>query len=250
MAVRLADLTDLLQCQHGLTLGTGTTSIALMGWVRRKTDPNAFRTIMALENENDGTPTLSYVVFVNTNGDDLTAFGGSGDQDSGADASDVWLHVSYLYNGGTGDLTITVLNDSTSTTPLGTNTVNNPGFDPSTMIYLMIGAAETSVCLDMEFTSIKLITGLTFTAAELRTESQFFAKQKASGTALAWRLETSAADTNGLNEIGGAGPNLSNTGVVNGASRPGQLEAAPGGAAFVRPGILSVSQAVMRAATR
>lgn len=253
MAVRFAETSDLLAVAHGLTLGNGGTSVGFMYWFRRKSDRGAATAVLAgLHDQNDGSPTSSMVTFLNpANGDDIMSYNGGSDQDSGANASDVWLHVSFCFNGTTKDSTITVLDDSASTTPAGSDVQNNAAFDPAAqgLIYLLVGASDTNGAADMEFTSLKLITGLTFTNAELRTESQFFAKQKAGGTALIYRLDDATATTTGVNELGGAGPNLTNTGVVAGASRPGQLESL-GGVTYVRPGISTVLQAVMRAATR
>ena len=82
-------------------------------------------------------------------------------------------------------------------------------------------------CVDSEMTNLKIQTGVLWTDAECRTESQNYGVQKSGGTeVLCWKLTDVDADTDGINEIGGSGPNFTNSGCVAGASDPSQLSAA------------------------
>jgi hypothetical protein len=77
---------------------------------------------------------------------------------------------------------------------------------------------------DMEIQNLKVHTGVKWTDAQCRTESQNYDIQTAGGTdTYCWKLIDTDADTDGLNEFAGAGPNLTNSGCVNGASTPTQL---------------------------
>lgn len=138
-----------------------------------------------------------------------------------------WYYVGLTRDGST--LRFRVLDDSSSTTPLYDATATDSS-DYDTLDNIHLFSHLNGEYMNGEMCSVKLVTGsFTLTDAELRTESQNLDIVKSGGTLrYAWDLEDTDADVQGFNERGGSGPNFTNTSLVNGASRPSQLEAAGG----------------------
>lgn len=124
-----------------------------------------------------------------------------------------------------------VFNDSTSTTPLHDATQTGVGDNHTTLDTISIGyRGSGDGCFAARITNFKLHTGVEWTNAESRTEAQYYGIQTAGGTdRLCWRLTDIDADTNGLYELGGAGPNFTNSGAVTDAAMPTYLSEAGGG---------------------
>lgn len=138
-----------------------------------------------------------------------------------------WYYTCLQRSGTT--LRFRTFDDSTSTTPLydGTTTVST-NYNSLTYIHLM--APYTGYWLDGEMASLKVLTGVALSDSECRTESQNLDVVKTGATlAYAWDLEDVDADTQGLNERNGSGPNFTNNSLIAGAYRPSQLEAQGGG---------------------
>lgn len=137
-----------------------------------------------------------------------------------------WYYAALTRDGTT--LRFRVMDDSASTTPLYDATATDSS-DYDTLDNIHLFSRVNGEYLNGEMCSVKLVVGGSFTLsdAELRTESQNLDIVKSGGTLrYTWKLENTDADTDGFNEASGSGPNFTNTDLVNGASRPSQLESA------------------------
>lgn len=122
--------------------------------------------------------------------------------------------------------------DSISTTPLASGGAGSDTTDYLTFNKIKLGFfSEVGLnALDCQQANFKVHTGVTWTNAEARTESQKFGIQKSGGdNRLCWGLETLDANQYGLAEFTGAEVTLTNMGAVLGANRPSQLESVPAG---------------------
>lgn len=146
-----------------------------------------------------------------------------------------WYYAALTRDGTT--LRFRVMDDSASTTPLYDATATDSS-DYDTLDNIHLFSRVNGEYLNGEMCSVKLVVGsFTLSDAELRTESQNLDIVKSGGTLrYAWDLEDIDADTQGLNERGGSGPNFTNTDLVNGSSRPSQLEAAAGSSTLEQEG--------------
>lgn len=140
-----------------------------------------------------------------------------------------WYWVVVSRSGST--ISYRVFDDSTSTTPLSTlTTTDSTNFTGVDIVTLGEDTVFNNGCVDALFTNAKIQTGVTWTNAEARTEALYYGIQKSGGTErLCWRLKDIDADTDGLNEFGGSGPNFTNTGAVADAGAPTNLSEAGGG---------------------
>ena len=225
MSVRSNGSGDQLVATASLGLSTGQFRLA--GWFKLISDQNNFGGFAGFGSENMDA-TTKVLVGVDSTGTALGAFATSGQHSGGTVALTVgvwyWIVMS---RSTTNDWIIRVFDDSTSTTPIGTLTGADLTDDFTTADNLIIGQLVTGEWGDFETCNVKLVIGGSdWTDAECRTESQLFEIQALKGGSAycSARLENTDADTDGLNDGSGAGHNLSNTGFVNGASRPSQLE--------------------------
>lgn len=128
-----------------------------------------------------------------------------------------------------GVMLLRIFDDTTSTTPLGSNNIaETTDWTTINMAWVGYEAAIGNLAAVGQFTNFKVHTGVVWSDAECRTESQKFGIQKSGGTdRLCWGLETLDANSYGINEFNG-GSAMMNNGAVVGANRPSQLEAAGG----------------------
>jgi hypothetical protein len=227
MSVYLDTNTDTLRATLSTPLTFGTSIISVGMWIKPITDPNAARMFARIWNASTG---FGVGFGTNSSGDFIhgLALGGTGVGDY-AFTNGVWYWA--VVDRDNGSLAqFRIFADSVSTTPIVAaetlaDTTNYTSVDD---IYLGDDGDGTTgyVC---EVTCLKVHTGVQWSNTECRTESQKFDIQTAGGTnRLAWGMETIDANSFGLNERGGE-TTLTNSGVVNGASRPSQLESAGGG---------------------
>lgn len=206
-----------------LTIGTGDFTTA--AWVRltSATDTSMAWALVDV----DPNATVSKRVWFDVPGTEVTADEDGGGVSAYSLSTSTWYYM--VYQRVTGVTALTIFDDSSSTTPLSSNTAGDVA-NLTTLDTIIIGDIEPSarVAARMEFTSLKMQTvSGGWSNSEARTESQFFAIQKTGGTdRLAWRLTDTDADTGGLYEIGGSGPNFAGSGgtVTNGSTLPSQLE--------------------------
>lgn len=206
-----------------LTIGTGDFVTAAWIYMTTATDVALFWALVDV----DPNATVSKRVWTDAANADITA-----DEDAGGVSpytltTGTWYYV--VYQRASGWTNLRIFNDTSSTTPLADNGAGDVA-NLTTLDTIIIGDIEPSsrVAFKGEIISLKVQTvSGGWTDSEARTESQYFAIQKAGGTdRYAWRLETVDADTNGLYEIGGSGPNFSGIGgtVTAGSNRPSQLQ--------------------------
>lgn len=206
-----------------LTIGTGDFSLGM--WVKNISDRTTVEADFFLLGDAAASPTTYVYAYADFSG--IFLFGGN---NTGALATGTGLSVGTWYylvlSRVSGVLHIRVFDDSASTTPVVDGTVADT-VNYTTLDGVILGAAIASTRWpNAEAEAFKIHTGVSWSNAQARTESQFYAVQTAGGTnKLAWRLHTVAA---GLTELGG-NTSLTNTGCIDGASRPTQLEAAPSG---------------------
>jgi hypothetical protein len=144
--------------------------------------------------------------------------------------NDTWYYMVIDRSGTT--FTFRAFDDSTSTTPVASATSTALATDLTDMAKMYLGYTGSGNAFGMEMESVKVLTGVSLSNAECRTESQSYAIVKTGATdAYTWKLTNIDADTDGLNEASGSGYNLSNTGVVAGATTPTQLSGAAIGTA-------------------
>lgn len=234
MSVRLNDVADYLRTTFpALTIGTGVFGVTF--WIKFKSDRNAASDIAYIADQvNPGSGTrIGYGT--DTDGLDVLVFpGGAGPLSA---SLETW-YGCYFGRDGSNHHWIRMYPDSASDTPLIENW-GTQATDWTTIDNLLIGnrgAADGAA--DMEIANLKIMTGVFHTDAQVRAELDAFAIQIGGYTeGYAWELEDVDADSHGLNERGGSGYNLTNSGAVAGASRPSQLEAAGGGGPVALEGI-------------
>jgi hypothetical protein len=171
----------------------------------------------------------------------FSQFGGSGT--SPALTSNAWYHIAIPRNTD-GDVYFVVLDDSTSTTAFYDGSGDPASIDETVdwgTTLRTFGTAFGNSAPLMEIASEKSARGVILTASQQRTESQFHAIQIGGGTnEIACFLSNTDADSEGLNDTVGTAQNLTNTGCVNGATHPGQLETLSS-SVNVTPGVCAVT---------
>jgi hypothetical protein len=225
MSIRFDTGTDIVSGSFNsiLTIGTGDFVIARWVYVYSK----------AATGECGGIVRQGFSEFMRTaysNGSDqmYTATGAANGLASWSPALNTWYWV--VSSRESSVLKFRAFADTTSTTPLASGGAGADSNNYATMNKVKLGTLSEvgTATLNCEQANFKVHTGVVWTNAECRTESQKFGIQKAGGdNRLCWGLETIDADTYGLNEWGGE-VTLTNIGAINGASRPSQLEAAGG----------------------
>jgi hypothetical protein len=131
---------------------------------------------------------------------------------------------------GSGISRIRIFDDSSATTPItetGSFSTASDSTNLTDLTTLEVGYFTGDLyAADADFTCLKIQTGVEWTDGECRTESKFYTIQKSGGTnRWAWALKDVTASTDGLNEIGASGENLSNNGFTTSAFTPTQLSA-------------------------
>lgn len=214
---------DKLDCTvTALTIGALNYSIAL--WVRLVADLNASGGLFAAA--VDPTDPVQWLLCYLGSDGVTPGVGNSSTTLNSPDALSTGVGAYIVISRDTGLLRYRVFDDSTSTTPVTNVTAIDANID-SNYDHVVIGELFTGEFGSFECTSMKVHTGVAWTNAQCRAESQNYALQTAGGTdRYAWKLTDVDADTNGLNEIGGAGPNFANTGFVAGSWVPTQLAGA------------------------
>lgn len=226
MSVYLNGVTDTIRAVDSsvtLTVGTGDFSIGL--WVRTPSLPGNSTGVcwIAQSSTLSGQqyagliyrqPSNSFQIFWTASSETSN--------DTYSISANTWYWVVASRSGTT--TRCRVFDDSTSTTPLqnstGGSSDNMTGLD-TFMIGMATGSDDSHT---MQCTNYKIYTGAEWTNAECRTEAQYFGIQKSGGTdRLCWRLKDIDADTDGLNEFGGSGPNFTNSGAVADANNPTNL---------------------------
>ena len=220
MSVRADSANDNLLRAEDPGLTTGAFSWGL--WVKLISDTNAYTDLLALGSDALD-PATYFAMYLSSNG--VTARSGWFDS-TGCGAYDLAVGTWYwLVASRSGDTSrLRVFDDSTSTTPLADATEDVTGRSASGYDNFVLGRMFTGDTPDAEFANCKFHLGVAWTDAQCRTESQLFEIQTGGGTKWgSWRLESTAADANGINDGSGGGHSLTNSGMANGASRPTQL---------------------------
>jgi hypothetical protein len=223
MSVRFDSTTDYLRAIGITTLTIGTGAFSVGKWFKLVNDTNAYADLVMLsEAVGDDSPHIG--AYTDSNGTSLKgAFGLAGGYDVGSLSITTWYWLVVSRTDTT--FRVRTFDDTTSTTPVLNVTQTSESTDYATLDCVLLGYngfGDDSA--DMEVENLKIHTGVAWSDAQCRTESQNYGIQTAGGTdRYCWKLTDVDADTNGINEIGGAGPNLTNSGCVAGASTPAQL---------------------------
>lgn len=225
MSVRSNSSGDQLVAAASLGLSTG--QFRLCGWIDLLSDRNDFGGFAGFGSEaTDGTTKALFGV--DSSGTALGGFATSGQHSGGTIALSLSTWTFVVMSESTGnDWIIRAFDDSASTTPIGSLVGHDLLDDFTTADNVVIGQMVTGEWADFEACNFKLVIGGSdWTDAECRTESQLFEVQAAKGGTVfgSWRLEDTDDDTDGLRDGSGAGHHLTNTGFVNGSSRPNQLQ--------------------------
>lgn len=231
MSVYLNGTSDNVRIINTTTLTVGTGSLSVGMWVYTPSSlPGSGAAIFYLTQAASGNSEYFAAIYRQTN----TSFqifvdpSSESSNDNYTPSTSTWYWLVISRSGTTG--TIRLFDDSTSTTPLQTATVTS-STNWTTMDSILIGGVTGGDDpLLMRITNLKIQTGVEWTNAECRTEALYYGIQKSGGTdRLCWRLKDIDADTDGLNEFGGAGPNFTNSGAVTDAAMPTNLSEAGGG---------------------
>jgi len=225
MSVRSNGASDQLSVASAIGIGTGAVSVGF--WHKIITDRNTYTELVNL---TSATPTGTVNFSINSSATGTAIHGQSvaaGYFETGSYdlAVGTWYWIVLSRSGTT--LRQRVFNDTTSTTPLSDVTVDDGAQTLSGAVIAILGpgyAPSTEWC-DAEYANFKIHVGVAWTDAQCRTESQTKGIQTAGGTKYgSWRLYDTDADTDGINDFEGS-RNLTNSGMVNGASEPTQLPA-------------------------
>jgi hypothetical protein len=231
MSVRLDGSGDRLSVAASLGLSTGAFSVGL--WIKQITDRNQSVNFFVA---GDTVPDAADFIGLATDTDGTTMRGFSTGGNSGPYASsiDTWYYAVVSRDGGGGFLK-RIFDDSTSTTPVDQDGYTDSG-DYSALDTFVIGEMFSGEGPIAEIACVRAHIGVAWSDAQCRTESQKLTPQTGGGSIYGnWKLETTTADADGINDSGGGAHHLTNTGCVNGASRPSQLEAAGGGPLTLTP---------------
>lgn len=214
---------------HAASWGVSTGSFSNGIWVKQINDRNAIVNFMAF---GDAASDPSDLLMLGTQSDGTGAvvydIDGSHFSPPPTITVGTWFWIVFGRSGS--ELSLRVFDDSTSTTPVYSEVTGTVATDYSALDNIIIGQAFSGEWPDAEFTNAKSHVGVHWSDAQCRTESQNFGIQTGGGTAWgAWGLESIAHGVEGLQDLTGNGRTLTNTGCVDGASRPTQLEAATSG---------------------
>lgn len=214
-----------------LTVGTGAVNIA--AWVLVPSSlPGARRDVFWVASATNMPSGQYFGGIFNNATNSFRAFVSGGSESSTDDyaiSADTWYWM-VVSRDGAGTARVRLFADSTSTTPLQNSTVSDSSNQTAFDTFMLGQSAITDPTLVMKMTNFKIYTGAEWTNAECRTEALYYGIQKSGGTdRLCWRLKDIDADTDGLNEFGGAGPNFTNSGAVTDAAMPTNLSEAGGG---------------------
>lgn len=201
------------------TLTVGTGSISFGFWLNIVTDTGGQGDLIHL-----GTsPHLGAWVFAN--GNDVGGYANSHDTNTiYALSTGTWVWVAVTFTGGTTLRTRVFSDHPSSTTPLSDQSRSDFSLDLTTLSALKVGNAGAAGASPALIQNVKIQTGVLWSDAECRTEALYYGIQKSGGTdRLCWRLKDVDADTDGLYEIGGSGPNLTNSGAIADAGAPTNL---------------------------
>lgn len=233
MSVRLNNGSDVLTCAIGSALSIGTGDVSLSFWCRHHTDFTVATGQKIVSIADAAAPSSA-------NRFSIGIYNGSATEVSGEYHSSDYVSTGYTYTASTwynyvltrasGTVRFRVLDDGTGTTPLYNATVSDSTNDndlDTIIIGFLSGVIEGAPVM---VTNLKVQTGVAWSDAEARTEALYYGIQKSGGTdRYCWRLKDIDADTDGLYEFGGSGPNLTNSGAVADASNPTNLSEAGGG---------------------
>ncbi len=222
-----------------LTIGTGAFSLGV--WLKRMSDSNDFAQVFVVADAASGPSNRIGFEFdedgTTLHGRFPTGYLGLGGYDT---AADTWYWCDITRSGTTirirvFDTSAAKVHDATVT-----NSTDYSGLD--TIIFGNTGNGLSAFDGEAQLGVVQ--TGVAWSDAQSWAQAQKFGIQLAGGTdRFSWGLETITADQFGLNEYSGSGEDLSNTGVVSGASRPSPLESA-GGSANEGAGTVPYSYAV------
>ncbi len=227
MSIRFDSNSDALQIVNGATTLTLSGDFSMGMWVKLMTDADAPVEIIRLAQGLDTSMQPGWETASDGTGLEMIYGGGTNNLVYAASTS-TWYYLVLSRSGTT--VRGRVFDDTTSTTPLdeATDTDGAPTDYTGRDSILIGNNAGSRNAANMEVESLKIHTGVAWSDAECRTESQNYTIQKSGGTdRLAWKFTNTDADTDGINEVGGSGPNFTATTVAAGASTPSQL--APAG---------------------
>lgn len=222
MSVRAANTTDRMAATIvTATIGTGALSIGL--WVRLLSDRNAVSDFMSLCDQVGPSTGFNFRSDASGTGILLRVDTGLTSAYALTVERPYWLVASRSASTST----IRVFDDTSSTTPLSTQSIGD-GTNYTILDTVIVGdRGNGDVTTDCEFSNLKVHTGVAWTDAQCRTESQTFGLQTAGGVdRLAWGLENLALTSYGVCERS-TGLVLANTGFVASPRRPRQLAKAP-----------------------
>lgn len=221
MSIQFDTSTDHLDATLTAPLTVGTGDISCGYWMYPSSTNNAWRSIQIMC-KPDATQVFGTYASPGSN----TVFSNSNQGNGGTYnlSNTTWYYIVVSRASGT-TIRFRVFDDSTSTTPLFNDTVGcTVNYNALTNLFFGNRGGGFDPAALVELASYKIYTGAEWSNAECRLESQKFDIQKSGGTErLAWGFETTAADAFGLLERNG-GDAFTNTGAVNGANRPTQLE--------------------------
>jgi hypothetical protein len=233
MSIRLNSQGDYLETvlTPGLTISTG--SVVYGHWAKRIVDTNTYCNIVTLSPAAGAFPALA--TLYDTNGDDFIAVYSDGTGTSFLLTATypivtgdwVWMVQS---RSGSSVSHVRLFDDTTSTAPFFSSSYSDPHDYASLLDTIGLGwtTAYGGNNINGEIALLKIQTGVSWTDAEARLESQKFLIQKAGGVErYSFGLETTSSVEYSLKATEGGNYTFSNTGAVNGASRPTQLENVP-----------------------
>lgn len=223
MALRLEQSTDRLEVTlpAALTISAGAFSLGIL--FKRLNDPDTFAQVVALADSYAGSVRLG--LEFDEDGTTLQARGSGGYGGmTGYATGTEWLWCDLTRSGTTLRLRVhtmdgTKVHDATITHSTSYSTLDT----------ILIGQTGNGLAaLNGEVCNFKVVTGVAWSDEESRVEMRHFGIQKTGGTErYAFRLEDTTDTFAGLRAIpvpGQATAALTNTGVVDGASRPTALE--------------------------
>jgi Concanavalin A-like lectin/glucanases superfamily len=223
MSVRSNGSGDKLQVNSALGIGTGNFTFA--GWVK-------FSTIRAANvffaTDSDGGTNGEVGIYTTVDPSINGSSGGGTDpvwSSAPIPAVDTWYYLVLSRSGtGAGGFRLRAFDDSFSTTPIkdvtGTCAVDFTGV----LSFYTLSEFFSGEWNDAEYVNHRVHVGVAWTDAEARAESLSYTPVTGGGTVYGnWKLKDTDADSDGINDSGGGGHNLTNTGFVNGVGTPSVL---------------------------
>lgn len=224
MSVKIDNDTDKLTATAGAALTIGTGDFYASCWFKYHTD---FAVTLAdpIFHVGDAEPETTTTGFgigtINSATTDV-----SGIRNLSPSYTTGYAYTTNVWYGGIVERSGTtfrfrVFDDSVGTSTLHDVTVADSA-TRSDLDTFVIGAwSGMSAAAPIKIANFKIHTGVALSDSEARTELRYFGIQKAGGTdRYCWRLKGITTDTDGLYEIGGAGPNFTNSGAVTDADMP------------------------------